>query len=64
MTPLTHTQKFHNLSQYITWNFSDKIPKHTNNQYICNKTNIMNHNKELELNMRGKLHGFTSYKIV
>ena len=44
MTPLTPTQKFHNLSQYVTWNFSHKISKHTNKQYISNKTDIMNHN--------------------
>ena len=43
MTPLTPTQKFHNLSQYVTWNFSHEIPKHADKQYISNKTDIMNH---------------------
>ena len=64
MTPLTPTQKYHNLSQYVTWNFSQKIPKHTNKQYISNKTDIMNHNKDWEINIRGKLRGFTSYEMM
>ena len=64
MTPLTPTQTFHNLLQYIAWNFSHKIPKHTNKQNISNNTDIMNHNKEWEINIRGKLRGFTSYEMI
>ena len=52
MTPITPTQKFHNLSEHATWNFNHKIPKHANKQYISNKTDIMNHNKEWEINIR------------
>ena len=60
----TPSHKFHNLSQYATWTLSHKIPKYTNKQYISTKTDIIKHNKEWDINIRGKLHGFTSYEMM
>ena len=45
-------------------NFSHEIPKHSYKQHISIKTDTLNHNKEWQNDIRGKVHLFTSYSTL